>query len=668
MSDGSPLSLRLCKVLCSNGGSMEEGQWRGPEGDPGAVVGGDGSGARSNQACGGDCGNLHLCRFYILGGCSRPHCKFSHAIDTENALRLRRNHLEGVTVPELRFLLLQNDPALLPDGECEQGECEQGECEQGECEQGDCEQGECEQGECEQGECEQGECEQGDCEQGECEQGECEQGECEQGECEQGECEQGECEQGDCEQGECEQGECEQGDCEQGECEQGECEQGECEQGECEQGDCEQGECEQGECEQGECEQGGPSAPTSPGSPQPIQEICLYFILSSCSFKDRCVRDHYSLPYRWQLNTAGTWKDVSDMEAMERAYCDPNDRNLTSVNFDTMTFGSHAMRRLSTPSSASKPPHFLLTTDWLWYWKDEYGVWIEYGQAGGGNSPATMTSSDLESVFLSDQSANVQFKAGKQSYTLSFREMKQRNTRFGTERCVCRRPQFVSAEDVAHIKSRKSEPSKLQDRSSPGHWDKGLLPDIGYKLVALSSSSGEYKKISSMFSRTLPSTITIQSIERIQNQALWDVYLWQKEQMKKRRGREVTERQVFHGTSANLVDAICQQNFDWRICGAHGTAYGKGDYFARDASYSHNYCRSADSSQCTMFVARVLVGDSTRGSSTYLRPPAKPGSASSFYDSCVDSESDPSIFVIFEKHQIYPEYLIRYKERTATRR
>lgn len=36
------------------------------------------------------------------------------------------------------------------------------------------------------------------------------------------------------------------------------------------------------------------------------------------------------------------------------------------------------------------------------------------------------------------------------------------------------------------------------------------------------------------------------------------------------------ERQLFHGTSASFVDAICQQNFDWRICGLHGTAYGKG--------------------------------------------------------------------------------------------
>lgn len=61
-----------------------------------------------------------------------------------------------------------------------------------------------------------------------------------------------------------------------------------------------------------------------------------------------------------------------------------------------------------------------------------------------------------------------------------------------------------------------------------------------------------------------------------------------------------------------------------------------------------------------MFLARVLVGEFTNGLSTYARPPPKDSQAT-FYDSCVNSVQDPSIFVIFEKHQIYPEYLIKYQ-------
>lgn len=51
-----------------------------------------------------------------------------------------------------------------------------------------------------------------------------------------------------------------------------------------------------------------------------------------------------------------------------------------SVNFMSMTYGRSPVRRLSTVSSVSKPPYFKFTTEWLWYWKDESGKWLEYGQ------------------------------------------------------------------------------------------------------------------------------------------------------------------------------------------------------------------------------------------------------------------------------------------------
>lgn len=42
-------------------------------------------------------------------------------------------------------------------------------------------------------------------------------------------------------------------------------------------------------------------------------------------------------------------------------------------------------------------------------------------------------------------------------------------------------------------------------------------------------------------------------------------------------GSDVTEKLLFHGTDNKHIDAICRDNFDWRICGTHGTAYGKGE-------------------------------------------------------------------------------------------
>ncbi|XP_076471640.1 uncharacterized protein LOC143301318 [Babylonia areolata] len=63
-----------------------------------------------------------------------------------------------------------------------------------------------------------------------------------------------------------------------------------------------------------------------------------------------------------------------------------------------------------------------------------------------------------------------------------------------------------------------------------------------------------------------------------------------------------------------------------------------------------------------MFVSRVLVGQSVQGHSSYRRPPAlnpwHPTGAT--FDSCVDSEQNPNIFVVFDSNQAYPEYLVEY--------
>ncbi|NWX50827.1 PAR12 polymerase, partial [Steatornis caripensis] len=179
--------------------------------------------------------------------------------------------------------------------------------------------------------------------------------------------------------------------------------------------------------------------------------------------------------------------------------------------------------------------------------------------------------------------------------------------------------------------------------------------------VEVSNTTSEYNRIKQLFLQTMKN-YTIVKIQRIQNPSLWKVFQWQKELMKKENGgKEVYERLLFHGTKVSFMESICIHNFDWRICGSNGTNYGKGIYFARDASYSHGYCDPAVKTN-VMFVARVLVGDYVKGNAAYVRPPTKSVDGLRFYDSCVDNELNPSIFVVFEKYQIYPEYIIDYKE------
>lgn len=48
--------------------------------------------------------------------------------------------------------------------------------------------------------------------------------------------------------------------------------------------------------------------------------------------------------------------------------------------------------------------------------------------------------------------------------------------------------------------------------------------------------------------------------------------------MERDSNRPVVEKNLFHGTSRNVIDSICRNNFDWRLCGAHGTMYGQGTH------------------------------------------------------------------------------------------
>ena len=121
------------------------------------------------------------------------------------------------------------------------------------------------------------------------------------------------------------------------------------------------------------------------------------------------------------------------------------------------------------------------------------------------------------------------------------------------------------------------------------------------------------------------------------------------------------EQFLFHGTSPNTVPKINSKSFNRSYCGKNATAYGKGVYFARNASYSANptYSPADGVGIRCMYLARVLVGLSVIGSSSMVEPPQLPGGNGRTYDSTCDQEA--SIFVVYHDAQAYPEYLIEFQ-------
>ncbi|KAM9401901.1 protein mono-ADP-ribosyltransferase PARP12-like isoform 4-T4 [Salvelinus alpinus] len=409
---------------------------------------------------------------------------------------------------------------------------------------------------------------------------------------------------------------------------------------------------------------GGASSINRPQSCPPRNtvrnEICLFFVKGDCKQGEKCWRVHFKMPYKWEVNNGQTWSALPENEVIERDFCDPSkihSEGSERVQFNSMSRGLWEVRRLSTVSSVTQPT-YVLTTEWAWFWEDEYGKWVQYASVKEMHRLSSITSEDLEKRYQEDQSAVVKFVAGQQSYELSFRDMTQKNKTYGTVRMVRRRPVFVSTVDAQAARSRRNGPRNF--RAVPGSWDKSAIPDIGYKTVTLLSSDRDYQKVQELFNKTMR-CVQITSIERVQNRDLWEVFQWKRDLMKKNNGGQNSkELHLFHGTDPKHVDSICRDNFDWRLCGTNGTVYGEGSYFARDAKYSHSY--TSHSGVRSMFACQVLVGDYTQGNSGLRRPPPKGEGSPTLYDSCVDNVLNPSIYVVFERHQVYPEFLIKYND------
>lgn len=94
------------------------------------------------------------------------------------------------------------------------------------------------------------------------------------------------------------------------------------------------------------------------------------------------------------------------------------------------------------------------------------------------------------------------------------------------------------------------------------------------------------------------------------------------------------------------------------------TRFGEGVYFALSANYSvhDTYSRPDSKGHKRMYLCKVLTGEYTVGQNGMRVPPAKKGKQSHIlYDSVVDNVGNPSMFIIFNDTQGYPDYLITFK-------
>ncbi|XP_042301492.1 protein mono-ADP-ribosyltransferase PARP9 [Sceloporus undulatus] len=126
----------------------------------------------------------------------------------------------------------------------------------------------------------------------------------------------------------------------------------------------------------------------------------------------------------------------------------------------------------------------------------------------------------------------------------------------------------------------------------------------------------------------------------------------------KNTGMPVCHR-LYHCVPAQYCSLVCKTGFQ-KTYSSQDQKYGAGIYFNKNprslVATTKEKCEM-DHLIC-LFEAEVVTGSYTRGSRSYVAPPSLSASSMKLYDSVVDDIHNPEIFVIFNREQALPLYLL----------
>lgn len=184
------------------------------------------------------------------------------------------------------------------------------------------------------------------------------------------------------------------------------------------------------------------------------------------------------------------------------------------------------------------------------------------------------------------------------------------------------------------------------------------------EATKVDEESDEFQNVVKQFYETIQeyhSKIRIIQVEKLMNKLLYNQYKLKKASVLQRATYPQIERILYHGTSESSVKEICVHGFNRSFCGKNATVYGQGVYFAVNSALSvqDQYSPPNADGYKFIFVSKVLTGDYTKGCHSMKTAPLKEtGDIPLRYDSVTDNITKPSMFVIFNDTQAFPEYLI----------
>ncbi|XP_041759193.1 protein mono-ADP-ribosyltransferase PARP10 [Coregonus clupeaformis] len=286
------------------------------------------------------------------------------------------------------------------------------------------------------------------------------------------------------------------------------------------------------------------------------------------------------------------------------------------------------LRRISTTTSDAD---ILRTVQWVWHDPVSSGMEIPYAPE------ATVF---MENAWKMRQK-KIDILLNNQLHFINFEKMQEYNVASGKSVTI----------------SRKMLSSDIQDE------DYSLLSNLP-ETSRVNKDSDEFKDVLKDFYDSIHeyhNEIRIIKVEKLMNRLLYNQYRLKKASINQSATDPEVERTLYHGTSESSMKEICVHGFNRSFCGKNATVYGQGVYFAVNSALSvqDQYSPPNADGHKFVFVTKVLTGNFTQGSHSMKAAPLKESADIPLrYDSVADKTDNPSLFVIFNDTQAYPEYLI----------
>ena len=200
----------------------------------------------------------------------------------------------------------------------------------------------------------------------------------------------------------------------------------------------------------------------------------------------------------------------------------------------------------------------------------------------------------------------------------------------------------------------------------PPNWEPHF-DNENFKLCLLDENSQEFESVEEHFLSTMP-TAEVKKIHRIQNRVLWRKYMDKSREMDEFGGGVLNEKLLFHGSRRNNPELIYRSDTSFDMRFSNDGLWGRGNYFAVNASYSDAFAYTEGSLGLRkMLAAWVLTGHSYESSQRhYTRPPSldndsgEQGQVSRRYDSVTGTTGGSKVYITYDNTLAYPVYLITY--------